>query len=72
MADHTQRVQETTTQAGDTVQRTTQTNSSGGDSGHAQNVLARVVWYVVGLHQILDAKELNNLNYVAVQAIVHN
>lgn len=53
MADDTQRVQETTTQSGDTVQKTTETNSSRDSSGHSQNVAARVVWFVAGVLLVL-------------------
>jgi len=53
MAEDTQRVQETTTQSGDTVSRTTQTNSSRDNTGHTQNVLERIVWFVAGLLLVL-------------------
>lgn len=53
MADDTQRVQETTTQSGDTVQRTTETQSSRDGSRHSQNVAARVVWFVAGIVLVL-------------------
>jgi uncharacterized protein YggT (Ycf19 family) len=53
MAQDTQRVEETITQAGDTVQKTTQTQSLTADSGHSQNVAARIVWFVTGALLVL-------------------
>lgn len=55
MADDTRRVQETTTQAGDTVERTTVTANSTANSGHSQNVAARLVWFVAGVLLVLLA-----------------
>lgn len=53
MADNTQRVQETTTNLGDTVQRTTEVQSVGAEKGHSQDVAARLIWFVVGILLVL-------------------
>lgn len=53
MSDDIQKVRETTTQSGDTVQKTTETKSSLDNSGHRQNVASRVVWFVAGILLVL-------------------
>src|ERR1035441_1490399 len=53
MADDIQEVKETTTQSGDTVQKTTATKSSRDNSEHRQNVASRVVWYLAGILLVL-------------------
>lgn len=53
MADDIQKVRETTTQSGDTVQKTTETRNSRDDAEHQTNVFARVVWYVAGILLVL-------------------
>jgi cation transport ATPase len=53
MTDDTQKVEETTTQSGDTVAKTTQTTNSKDDAGHSQNVATRVVWYLAGILLVL-------------------
>lgn len=49
MAEDIQRVRETTTQAGDSTQRTTETSNSKDKGAHQTSVAARLVWYVAGL-----------------------
>ncbi|HUD06849.1 MAG TPA: hypothetical protein VMR34_03085 [Candidatus Saccharimonadales bacterium] len=53
MADDVQKVRETTTQSGDTVQKTTETKSSRDNAEHQTNVVVRVVWFVAGILLIL-------------------
>jgi uncharacterized protein YggT (Ycf19 family) len=53
MADDIQKVRETTTQSGDTVQKTTESKSSRDDKEHRTNVVARVVWFVAGILLVL-------------------
>ena len=53
MTEDTQSVQETTTQAGNTVQRTTETKNSQDSSGHTQNVAARAIWFVAEVLLVL-------------------
>jgi cation transport ATPase len=53
MADDVQKVRETTTQSGDTVQKTTESKSSRDDKEHRTNVVARVVWFVAGILLVL-------------------
>jgi len=53
MDNETQEVRETTTQEGNTVQKTTEVNNPGAKSAHKQNVAERVVWYVAGIVMVL-------------------
>ena len=53
MADDIQKVNETTTQSGDTVQKTTVTSNSRDNTEHRTNVVARVVWYIAGILLVL-------------------
>ena len=53
MADDIQKVRETTTQSGDTIQTTTESKSSRDKKEHRTNVAARVVWFVVGILLVL-------------------
>ncbi len=53
MADDIQKVRETTTQSGDTVQKTTETKSSSDKAEHRSNVASRVVWFVAGVLLVL-------------------
>jgi hypothetical protein len=46
MADDVKEVRETTTQSGDTVQKTTESRNSLADTEHRHNVVERVVWFV--------------------------
>jgi uncharacterized protein YggT (Ycf19 family) len=53
MADDVQKVRETTTQSGDTVQKTTESRSSRNDSDHRYNFASRIVWFIAGILLIL-------------------
>jgi len=53
MAEDTQEVRETTTQSGDTVQKTTKTRNSQNDTEHQHNLVARIVWYIAGILLVL-------------------
>jgi hypothetical protein len=53
MAEDIQKVRETTTQSGDTVQKTTETSNSRDNTEHRTNVVARIVWYVAGILLVL-------------------
>jgi cation transport ATPase len=53
MADDVQKVRETTTQSGDTIQKTTETKSSRDNSEHRQNVASRLVWFIAGILLVL-------------------
>lgn len=53
MSEDTQKVTETTTQLGDTVQKTTEVNDSKVNADHQQNVAERVIWYLAGLVLVL-------------------
>lgn len=53
MSEDVQQVNETTTRAGDTVQKTTEVKSSQDDAEHHQNVADRAVWFVAGILLIL-------------------
>lgn len=53
MSEDTQKVTETTTQVGDTVQKTTEVNDSKVSTEHQQNVAERVIWYIGGIVLVL-------------------
>jgi hypothetical protein len=53
MADDIQKVRETTTQSGDTVQKTTEVNDPQAKTEHQQNVAERAVWLVAGVLLVL-------------------
>jgi hypothetical protein len=53
MADDIQKVRETTTKSGDTVQQTTETSNSRDNTEHRTNVVARIIWYVAGVLLVL-------------------
>jgi hypothetical protein len=53
MDDNTEKTTETTTRAGDTVQKTTETSSSRAKSEHQQNTAARTVWFIAGILLVL-------------------
>jgi ABC-type phosphate/phosphonate transport system permease subunit len=55
MAEEVQKVRETTTQAGTTVQKTTEVNDPQAKTEHQQNVAERVVWFVAGILLVLLA-----------------
>src|ERR1039458_1151173 len=55
MAEDTQEVRETTTQSGDTVQKTTKTKDSQNDAEHRHNLFTRIVWYIAGVLLVLLA-----------------
>jgi uncharacterized protein YggT (Ycf19 family) len=55
MADEVQRVRQTTTQDGNTVQTTKEASNNIGQKEHKQNVAERVVWYVAGVILVLLA-----------------
>ena len=55
MADDVEEVRETTTQSGDTVQKTTESKDSRADTEHRHNVAERVVWFVAGVLLVLLA-----------------
>ena len=49
MVEDIQNIRETTTQAGDTVQRTTEVRDPQGEVEHGRNVAQRVVWFIAGV-----------------------
>jgi len=53
MSEDIQKVSETTTRTGDTVQKTTEVNDSQAHADHQQTVAERVVWYVAGIILVL-------------------
>ena len=53
MVDDIQKVRETTTKSGDTVQQTTETSNSRDNTEHRTNVVARIIWYVAGVLIVL-------------------
>jgi len=53
MTEDVQKVRETTTQSGDTVQKTTEASNSRAETEHHQNVAERVVWFVAGILLVL-------------------
>ena len=53
MAENTENVRETTTRAGDTIQKTTESRSSIDDTEHRSNLAARIVWYIAGILLVL-------------------
>lgn len=53
MADEVQKVRETTTQDGSTVQTTREASTNTTPKEHKQNVAERVVWYVGGVILVL-------------------
>ncbi len=53
MAEEIQKVSETTTRTGDTVQKTTAVDNPGAKAEHQQNVAERAVWYVAGVLLVL-------------------
>lgn len=55
MSDKIQQVKETTTRAGDTVQKTTEVRNQRAEAEHQQNIAERVVWYIAGVLLVLLA-----------------
>jgi hypothetical protein len=55
MTEDTQQVRETTTRTGNTLQKNTEVSNPRNETGHWQNVAARVVWYVAGILLVLLA-----------------
>ncbi len=55
MAQPTHKVKETTTRAGDTVQKTTQVQDGAAGEEHATTVVDRVIWLVAGLLTVILA-----------------
>lgn len=53
MAEDIQKVRETTTRSGDTVQKTTDVSNPQAKTEHQQNVAERVVWFVAGILLVL-------------------
>ncbi len=55
MSEELQKIKETTTQSGDTVQKTTETKASNSraETEHRQNVAERVVWFIAGILLVL-------------------
>ena len=53
MAEDIQKVRETTTKSGDTVQKTTEIKSPHDETEHHNNVAERVVWFVAGVILVL-------------------
>ena len=49
MAEDRQQVKETSTQDGNTIQKTTEVKNSSDEAEHRQNVAERVVWFVGGI-----------------------
>lgn len=55
MDDEAQEVRETTTRAGNTVQKTTQVKNPKDETRHQQNMAERIVWFVAGVLLVLLA-----------------
>jgi uncharacterized protein YggT (Ycf19 family) len=53
MAEDIQQVRETSTRMGDTVQKNTEVSNPRSETGHQQNVAARVIWFIAGLLLVL-------------------
>lgn len=53
MDDNIEKTSETTTRAGDTVHRTTETTRPHAKAEHQQNVAERVVWFFAGILLVL-------------------
>lgn|SRR5665213_2593241 len=53
MDDNIEKTSETTTRAGDTVHKTTETSSPRAKAQHQQNVAERVVWFFAGILLVL-------------------
>jgi hypothetical protein len=53
MPEDIEKVKETTTQNGDTIQKITETKDSRGDTEHHYNVAERIVWFIAGVLIIL-------------------
>jgi cation transport ATPase len=53
MVNDVQKVRETTTRSGDTVQKTTDVSNPQAKTEHQQNVAERVVWFVAGILLVL-------------------
>jgi len=53
MTDDVQQVRETTTQSGDTVQKTTEISNPHTKAEHKQNVVKRVIWFIAGILLVL-------------------
>lgn len=53
MSEDIQSVRETTTQSGDTLQKTTEVKNPRAKTEHQQNVAGRIVWFVAGIVLVL-------------------
>jgi succinate dehydrogenase hydrophobic anchor subunit len=53
MADDIQKVEETTTQSGDEVQKTTESKRTLDNKEHRGNVIERIVWFIAGILLVL-------------------
>ena len=53
MAEDVQKVRETVTRSGNTIQKTTEVKNSPTHSDHRQNLAERVVWYIAGVLLVL-------------------
>lgn len=53
MSEAIQKVRETTTESGDTVDKTTEVSNPRGETEHQQNVAANVVWFIAGTLLVL-------------------
>jgi YGGT family len=53
VSEEVQKVRQTTTRSGDTVQRTTEASNPGAKNEHQQVVLERVVWFIAGVILVL-------------------
>lgn len=53
MSQNIQRVRETTTRSGDTVQKTTEVRDPQAKTEHHQNVVERAIWFVSGILLVL-------------------
>ena len=53
MADDVEKVRETTTRTGNTVQKTTEIKKPQEEADHQQNVAERIVWFVAGIILVL-------------------
>lgn len=49
MTEEVQKIRQTTTRAGDTVQKTTEVSDPNADADQAQTIAVRVVWYIAGI-----------------------
>ena len=49
MEDNIEKTEQTTTQTGNTINRTTETSNSRDKAEHTQNLAVRIIWYIAGV-----------------------